>query len=106
MCRAVLLQVEAEEVPDVAERMDVVAVPFFTFHKVLQFCHRRGVSCVSDLLMIAAIYHIEHREQPCTCWPARRAIGMCAALTRWHHLQREMDGGTFSVGPGENLHCS
>jgi hypothetical protein len=28
------VQVEAEEVPDVAERMDVAAVPFFTFHQV------------------------------------------------------------------------
>ena len=27
-------QVEAEEVPDVSEMIDVAAVPYFTFHKV------------------------------------------------------------------------
>ena len=34
LSRSRVEQVEAEEVPDVSEKMDVAAVPFFTLHRV------------------------------------------------------------------------
>ena len=37
-------QVEAEEVPDVSEKMDVAAVPFFTLHRV-RAAFSRSVRC-------------------------------------------------------------